>query len=178
MHTEQFKDGKGGYKSLKTLFGQKGTAELYPFLLLLSFSLEGEKSCSKFIPVDKQPLVVSPSAWTWKPCLPGFSPSTFPVTDVGPVKCNTINNKEVRSWFAYKTLCCQTTVRLQDPKFTFFRASKAVLNMQPCKIFLTSKFNIYLFPTQPIKLKHGRQIGGRLLIAKHLDQLFWLANIS
>jgi hypothetical protein len=35
---------------------------------------------------------------------------------------------------------------------------------------------IYLFPSQPIKLKPGLQIGGRLLIAKHLDQLLWMAD--
>ncbi len=35
---------------------------------------------------------------------------------------------------------------------------------------------IYFFPTLPIKLKLGLQIGGRLLIANHLDQSLWLAN--
>jgi hypothetical protein len=32
------------------------------------------------------------------------------------------------------------------------------------------------FPTPPIKLKLGFQIGGRLLIATHLDQSNYLAN--
>ncbi len=40
--------------------------------------------------------------------------------------------------------------------------------------FLTSKF--YLFPSPPIKLKLGLQIGERLLIATHLDQSNHLAN--
>ncbi len=35
---------------------------------------------------------------------------------------------------------------------------------------------IYFFPNPPIKLKLGLQIGGRLLIAKHLDQSLWSAN--
>jgi hypothetical protein len=35
---------------------------------------------------------------------------------------------------------------------------------------------IYFFPTPPIKLKLGLQIGGRLLIATHLDQSNFLAN--
>jgi len=37
----------------------------------------------------------------------------------------------------------------------------------PAKIFLTSKFSYYLFPTSPTKLKLGLQIGGRLQLAKH-----------
>jgi hypothetical protein len=35
---------------------------------------------------------------------------------------------------------------------------------------------IYFFPTPPIKLKLGLQIGGRPLIAAHLDQSNYLAN--
>jgi hypothetical protein len=35
---------------------------------------------------------------------------------------------------------------------------------------------IYCFPTPPRKLKLGLQIGGRLLIAIHLDQSNYLAN--
>jgi hypothetical protein len=35
---------------------------------------------------------------------------------------------------------------------------------------------IYFFATPPIKLKLGRQIGGGLLIANHLDQSLWWAN--
>jgi hypothetical protein len=34
----------------------------------------------------------------------------------------------------------------------------------------------YCFPTLPIKLKLGLQIGGRLLMATHLDQWNYLAN--
>ncbi len=34
----------------------------------------------------------------------------------------------------------------------------------------------YFFSTPPIKLKLGQQIGGRLLIANHLDQSVWWAN--
>jgi hypothetical protein len=34
----------------------------------------------------------------------------------------------------------------------------------------------YFFPTPPIKLKLGLQIGGRLLMATHLDQWNYLAN--
>jgi hypothetical protein len=43
------------------------------------------------------------------------------------------------------------------------------------KKFLHPSFS-YFFPTPPIKLKLGLQIGGRLLIAKHLDQSNYLAN--
>jgi hypothetical protein len=35
---------------------------------------------------------------------------------------------------------------------------------------------IYFFPTSAIKLKLALQIGGRLLLANHLDQSLWLAN--
>jgi hypothetical protein len=35
---------------------------------------------------------------------------------------------------------------------------------------------IYLFATPPIKLKWWLQIGGRLLIANHVDQSVWLPN--
>ncbi len=41
----------------------------------------------------------------------------------------------------------------------------------PAKIFLTSKFLFFIFfPTPSIQLKLELQIGGRLLIANHLDQ--------
>ncbi len=45
-------------------------------------------------------------------------------------------------------------------------------------IFLTSKFSYIgiTFLTSPIKLKLRLQVGWRLLIANHLDQLLWLAN--
>ncbi len=46
----------------------------------------------------------------------------------------------------------------------------------PAKIFLTSKFGYFLFPTSPIQLKLRLQICERLLIANHLDQSLWLAN--
>jgi hypothetical protein len=36
---------------------------------------------------------------------------------------------------------------------------------------------IYFFPTPPIKLKLGLQIGGRLLIATHQDQSNYLADV-
>ncbi len=42
----------------------------------------------------------------------------------------------------------------------------------PAKPFLASK----IFPTSPIKLKLGLQIGGRLLMVPHLDQSNYLAN--
>jgi hypothetical protein len=38
------------------------------------------------------------------------------------------------------------------------------------KYFSYPSLVIYLFPTPPIELKLGLQIGGRLVIAKHLDQ--------
>jgi hypothetical protein len=38
------------------------------------------------VPVDMQPLVVSPNAWMWNPCLPGLNPLTSPSTLVGPVR--------------------------------------------------------------------------------------------
>lgn len=37
------------------------------------------------IPVEMQPLVVSPRAWIWKPWRPGESPVIFPFTWVDPV---------------------------------------------------------------------------------------------
>jgi hypothetical protein len=42
------------------------------------------------------------------------------------------------------------------------------------KSFSHPSLVIYLFPTPPIKLK--LKIGGRLLIATHLDQSYYLAN--
>jgi hypothetical protein len=44
------------------------------------------------------------------------------------------------------------------------------------KIFLTSKFYLLTFSNPPISLKMGLQMGGRLLIATHLDQSNYLAN--
>ena len=38
------------------------------------------------IPVDMQPFVVSPRAWTWNPWRPGVRPVMVPVTVVGPDK--------------------------------------------------------------------------------------------
>jgi hypothetical protein len=47
----------------------------------------------------------------------------------------------------------------------------------PAKIFLTSKFICFFFPPTPsIQLKLEPQIGGRLLIANHLDQSLWLVD--
>ncbi len=40
-------------------------------------------------------------------------------------------------------------------------------------MFHTSKFSYLFFQTPPLKQKRGLQIGGRLLIAKHLDQSLW-----
>jgi hypothetical protein len=49
--------------------------------------------------------------------------------------------------------------------------------MPPCKNISHIKVLIsYFFPTPPIKLKLRLQIGGRLLIATHLDQLNYLPN--
>jgi hypothetical protein len=44
------------------------------------------------------------------------------------------------------------------------------------KYFLHPGLVIYFFPTSPIKLKLGLQIGGRLPIANHLDQSQYLVN--
>jgi hypothetical protein len=44
------------------------------------------------------------------------------------------------------------------------------------KYFSHPSLVIYIFPTLPIKLKLGLQIGGRLLIATHLDQPNYLGN--
>jgi hypothetical protein len=47
----------------------------------------------------------------------------------------------------------------------------------PAKIFLMSKFYLLtFFQPHPIKLKLGLQIGGRLLIATHLEPSNYLAN--
>jgi len=58
------------------------------------------------------------------------------------------------------------------------RASPAVvLSMWPCKnISYIQVLIIYFSPTPPIKLKLGLQIGGRLLIATHLDQSNYRTN--
>ncbi len=55
-----------------------------------------------------------------------------------------------------------------------FRASPEVLSMWPWKN--VSHIPV-LVPIQPIKLKLGLQIGGRLLIATHLDQSNYVDNI-
>ncbi len=44
------------------------------------------------------------------------------------------------------------------------------------KYFSHPSFSYLLFPTPPISLKMGLQIGGRLLVATHLDQSNYLAN--
>jgi len=56
--------------------------------------------------------------------------------------------------------------------FTALTAFPAVVNMWPWKNISSqpSVVNCFSFPTPPIKLKLGLQIGGRLLIANHLDQ--------
>jgi hypothetical protein len=58
-----------------------------------------------------------------------------------------------------------------------FRASPEVLRMWPCKnVSHIPVLVIYFFPIRPIKLKLGLQIGGRLLIATHLDQSNYVDN--
>jgi hypothetical protein len=44
------------------------------------------------------------------------------------------------------------------------------------KYFSHPSFGYLLFPSPPIKLKLGLQMGGRLLIAAHLNQSNYLAN--
>jgi len=44
------------------------------------------------------------------------------------------------------------------------------------KYFSHPSLVMYYFATPPIKLKLGRQIGGELLIANHLDESLWWAN--
>jgi len=44
------------------------------------------------------------------------------------------------------------------------------------KIFFTSKFSYFFFYNPIIKLKLGQQIGGKPLIANHLDHSVWWAN--
>jgi hypothetical protein len=59
----------------------------------------------------------------------------------------------------------------------FSRASSAVLSkMILQKYFSHPSLVIYFFPTQPRKPNLGLQIGGRLLIAAHLDQSNNLAD--
>ncbi len=45
-----------------------------------------------------------------------------------------------------------------------------------CKSTQSPSLVIYFFPIAPIKLKLGLQIGGKLLIATHLDQSNYLTN--
>jgi hypothetical protein len=57
------------------------------------------------------------------------------------------------------------------------RASPAVLSMWPCKnISHIQILGIYLLPTLSIQLKLGLQIGGRPLVATHLDESNYLVN--
>ncbi len=60
--------------------------------------------------------------------------------------------------------------------YWFHFAYQVVLNIGPTKIFSHQIWVIYFFPTSPIKLKLRLQIGGRLIIATHLDQSNYLAN--
>jgi hypothetical protein len=49
--------------------------------------------------------------------------------------------------------------------------------MGPCKnISYIQVLVTNFFPPRPIKLKRGLQVGGRLLIATHLEQSNYLAN--
>jgi len=84
------------------------------------------------------------------------------------------------------TLCpeeksCPTIVRLFGEKKNTvtvrLRASPPTLSMWPCKnISHIQVLVTNFFPTPPIKLKLGLQVGGRLLITTHLDQSNYLAN--
>ncbi len=83
------------------------------------------------------------------------------------------------------TLCpeeksCPTIVSLFEKKNTVtvrLRASPPTLSMWPCKnISHIQVLVTNFFPTPPIKLKLGLQVGGRLLITTHLDQTNYLAN--
>jgi hypothetical protein len=52
-----------------------------------------------------------------------------------------------------------------------------MLSMWPCKHFSHIQVLVpNFFPTPPIKLNPGGQVGGRLLIATHLDQSNYIAN--
>jgi hypothetical protein len=56
--------------------------------------------------------------------------------------------------------------------------SSYILSIWPCKNICSIKvlIVIYFFPTRPIKLKLGLQIGGETGIATHLDQSIYLVD--
>jgi hypothetical protein len=54
-------------------------------------------------------------------------------------------------------------------------ASPPTLSLWPCKI-ISRVLITNFFPTPPIKLKLGLQVGSRLLISTHLDQSNYLTN--
>jgi hypothetical protein len=58
----------------------------------------------------------------------------------------------------------------------FWSISSSALYATLQKNFSHPSLFISFTPTPPVKLILGLQIGGRLLIANHLDQSLWLAN--
>jgi len=80
----------------------------------------------------------------------------------------------------YKSLEASTMYR--GFSRTWRVAEKALEHLHWCsvcdlaKIFLTSMFSYLLFTTSRVKVKRGLQIGGRLLVATHLEQSNYLAN--
>jgi len=57
------------------------------------------------------------------------------------------------------------------------RASPPTLSMRPCKnISHTELLVTKFFPTPPVKLRLGLQVGGTLLIENHLDLSTYLTN--
>ncbi len=59
---------------------------------------------------------------------------------------------------------------------TMFAGSHTELSVTLSKHFSHPSLAVYSFATPPIKLKLGQQIGGRLLIANHMDQPLWWVN--
>jgi hypothetical protein len=69
--------------------------------------------------------------------------------------------RSIKVWTHQFACCCTVASR-----FSPYEHLHWCLVCDPAKIFFP--LVIYFFPTLPIKLKMGLQVGGRLLIAKHL----------
>ncbi len=78
-------------------------------------------------------------------------------------------------WFVFYFSACYELDSLQV--FTFTKSiSSGAQYVTSQKCVSHPSLVLYVFPTPPIKLELGLQIGGRLLIATHLNQSNYLAN--
>jgi hypothetical protein len=93
---------------------------------------------------------------------------------------NELHQWQIRKKYRRQYFCLMMVSLFYTGNFGWMvlrRIALMVLSMWPRKQYFShSSLVLHFFSIPPLKLTLGVQIGGRLLIANHLDQSLWSAN--